>query len=207
MNFLWSGQSCTSTSRLLVHEDIAEAVVESIRDQLSKHVIGNPLDPASQQGTIVNERQYQSILNRIGNAIEDGATVAIGGGRPEHLTSGFFIEPTVLTNVDPYSRIAQEEVFGPVLSVITWKDESEAIEIANSTEYGFTAVIYTNDIKRAHRVARRVEAGLIGINGSPLALFALPLGGFKGSGLGSKESCLDELLSYTQEKVVSVALD
>jgi acyl-CoA reductase-like NAD-dependent aldehyde dehydrogenase len=206
MNFSWSGQSCGSTSRLLVHEDIADAVIAVIQDILSRHVIGNPLDPASGQGTIVSERQYRSVLARIDAAIADGARVVAGGGRPAHLDKGFFIEPTVLVDVDPFSQMGQEEVFGPVLSVIRWTDEKQAIEIANSVRYGLTGIVFTNDIKRAHRVARQMEAGLIGINGSGAQFIGLPVGGFKSSGIG-KELSLDELLSYTQVKAITVMLD
>jgi acyl-CoA reductase-like NAD-dependent aldehyde dehydrogenase len=206
MNFSWSGQSCGSTSRLLVHEDIADAVIAGMKDILSHHVIGNPLDPASGQGAIVSERQYQSILARIATAIADGAHVVVGGGRPAHLDKGFFIEPTVLVDVDPYSQMGQEEVFGPVLTVIRWTDEEQVIEIANSVRYGLTGIVYTNDIKRALRVARQLEAGLIGINGSGAQFIGLPVGGFKSSGIG-KELSLDELLSYTQVKAISVILD
>jgi acyl-CoA reductase-like NAD-dependent aldehyde dehydrogenase len=146
------------------------------------------------------------VLARIDAAIADGARVVAGGGRPAHLDKGFFIEPTVLVDVDPFSQMGQEEVFGPVLSVIRWTDEKQAIEIANSVRYGLTGIVFTNDIKRAHRVARQMEAGLIGINGSGAQFIGLPVGGFKSSGIG-KELSLDELLSYTQVKAITVMLD
>ncbi|WP_176593956.1 aldehyde dehydrogenase family protein [Sphingobium sp. EM0848] len=206
MNVTWSGQSCSSTTRLLVHEDIADIVVATITERLSTHVIGNPLDPHSRQGTIVSERQYHSILGFIERAQQAGARVASGGGRPKGVDTGLFIEPTVLVDVAPDSEVAQEEIFGPVLSVIRWRDEEEAIRIANSVRYGLTGIIYTNDIKRAHRVARKIDAGMIGINGSGAAFLGIPAGGFKASGLGREQS-LDELLSYTQIKVTSVYLD
>jgi acyl-CoA reductase-like NAD-dependent aldehyde dehydrogenase len=203
MNFSWSGQSCGSTSRLLVHEDIADAVISGIQEVLRSHVIGNPLDPASRQGTIVNEAQYKRILARIETAIAEGAHLVAGGGRPAHLDKGLFIAPTVLVDVDPDSQMGQEEVFGPVLSVIRWSDEAEVVRIANSVRYGLTGVVYTNDIKRGHRIARQMDAGLIGINGSGAQFLGLPVGGYKSSGIG-KELSLDELLSYTQVKATTV---
>ena len=206
MNITWSGQSCSSTTRLLVHEDIADAVVAAIVDRLSTHVIGNPLDPRSRQGTIISERQHKNILGYIERAVQAGARIASGGGRPKGIDKGLFIEPTILVDVAPDAEVAQEELFGPVLSVIRWRDEDEAIRIANSVRYGLTGIVYTNDIKRAHRVARKLDAGIVGINGSGAAFLGLPVGGFKDSGIGREQS-LEELLSYTQIKVTSVYLD
>jgi 2-formylbenzoate dehydrogenase len=206
MNFTWSGQSCGSTSRLLVHEDIADATVDAILDRLGKHVVGNPLDPKSDQGSIVTERQYRSIIDYIETAIADGARVVHGGGRPANLETGLFIEPTVLVDVEPDSRIAQEEIFGPVLSVIRWKDPQDAIYIANGVQYGLTGSVYTNDIREAHRVARQLDVGVVWINGAGNHFLGLPFGGFKSSGNGREES-LDELLSYTQIKSTSVFLN
>jgi acyl-CoA reductase-like NAD-dependent aldehyde dehydrogenase len=206
MNFTWSGQSCGSTSRLLVHEDIADATVDAVLDRLGNHVVANPLDPKADQGTLVNERQYQKVLDYIEMAVADGARVVHGGGRPPGLEEGLFIEPTVLLDVDPYSRVAQEEIFGPVLSVIRWKDPRDAIDIANSVQYGLTGSVYTNDIRKAHQVARELEVGVVWINGAGNHFLGLPFGGFKLSGNGREES-LDELLSYTQIKSTSVFLN
>ena len=207
MNFTWSGQSCSSASRLLVHEDIEAEVLATIVKVLESHVIGHPLDPASRQGTIVDERHYNRILGMIERAVAGGARVVTGGGRPDGANeTGLFIAPTVLADVDPYSEIAQEEIFGPVLCVIRWRDEDEALKIANSVRFGLTGIVYTNDIKRAHRIARRMQAGMVGINGSGAAFMGIPAGGIKASGIG-REQCLDELLSYTQIKVTSVYLD
>jgi acyl-CoA reductase-like NAD-dependent aldehyde dehydrogenase len=205
MNFTWSGQSCGSTSRLLVHEDIADATVDAVLERLGKHVVGNPLDPNSDQGTIATERQYRNIIDYIETAIADGARVVHGGGRPANLDTGLYIEPTVLVDVDPYSRIAQEEIFGPVLSVIRWKDPQDAINIANSVRYGLTGSIYTNDIREAHRVARQLDAGVVWINGAGNHFMGLPFGGVKSSG-NAREESLDELLSYTQIKSTTVFL-
>jgi len=206
MNFTWSGQSCGSTSRLLVHEDIADATVDAVLDRLGNHVVANPLDPKADQGTLVNERQYQKVLDYIEMAVAEGARVVHGGGRPPGLEEGLFIEPTVLLDVDPCSRVAQEEIFGPVLSVIRWKDPRDAIDIANSVQYGLTGSVYTNDIRKAHQVARQLEVGVVWINGAGNHFLGLPFGGFKLSGNGREES-LDELLSYTQIKSTTVFLN
>ena len=139
-------------------------------------------------------------------SVQAGARIASGGGRPKGIDKGLFIEPTILVDVAPDAEVAQEELFGPVLSVIRWRDEDEAIRIANSVRYGLTGIVYTNDIKRAHRVARKLDAGIVGINGSGAAFLGLPVGGFKDSGIGREQS-LEELLSYTQIKVTSVYLD
>ena len=205
MNFSWSGQSCGSTSRLLVHEDIADAVVEALVEQLRDHAVGNPLDPASMQGTVVNSQQYGKIIDYLEVARAEGARSVTGGGRPAHHSVGLFVEPTILVDVTPGSRIAQEEIFGPVLSVIRWSEEDEAIRIANGVRYGLTASVYTNDIRRAHRMARALDAGYVWINGTGAHYLGLPYGGFKSSGLG-REECLEELLSYTQVKAVNVLL-
>lgn len=206
MNFTWSGQSCSSTSRLLVHEDIEAETVDAMVKGLENRGIGNPLDPRSRQGSIVSERQYNRILGFIDRAVAAGARIATGGTRPSEIDDGYFILPTVLVDVKSDAEVAQEEIFGPVLSVIRWKDESEAIDIANSVRYGLTGIVYTNDLKTGHRMARAIESGMVGINGSGASFMGIPAGGIKASGIG-REQCLDELLSYTQIKVTSVHLD
>jgi 2-formylbenzoate dehydrogenase len=168
-------------------------------------VIGNPLDPSSDQGTIVSARQHGRILDLIDTALAEGARAVVGGGRPDHLSQGLFVAPTVLVDVAPDSTIAQQEVFGPVLSVIPWRDEEQAIATANSVRYGLTASVYTNDLRRAHRVVRELDAGYVWVNGASAHFMGMPYGGFKASGIGREES-LDELLSYTQVKAVNVML-
>ena len=139
--------------------------------------------------------------------IADGATLLAGGKRPEGemFQKGYWLEPTVFGNVTSNMRIAQEEIFGPILSVMRWKTEEEAFEIANSTEYGLTASIWTNDIKAAMRAARMVKSGYIWINNNSAHYYGMPFGGFKNSGLGREEG-LDELLSYTENKSIHIKL-
>lgn len=205
MNFTWSGQSCGSTSRLLVHESIAEDVLKEIAALLSRHTIGSPLDPEKDQGPLVSRAQYEKVLRFIAGAVEQGAVVVAGGGRPDSQPTGYFIEPTVLDRVDPASTVATEEIFGPVLSVIRWTDKDNPVAIANSVRFGLTGSIYTNDLRQAHRAARQLETGTVWINHAGPHYLGMPFGGFKASGLGREES-LDELLSYTQLKSINIVV-
>jgi acyl-CoA reductase-like NAD-dependent aldehyde dehydrogenase len=129
----------------------------------------------------------------------------VGGGRPENAARGLFISPTLLDDVQPHHRVANEEIFGPVVSVLRWSDEAEAIALANSVPYGLTGSVFTNDIRRAHRVSRALETGFVWINGAGPHYLGLPYGGWKNSGVGSEEA-IEELMSYSQNKSVTVML-
>lgn len=203
MNFTWSGQSCGSTSRLLVHESIADDVVAGIVQLLDKHKVGSPLDPEVNQGPLVSRAQYDKVVHYIAAGVEKGAVVAAGGGRPEGLREGNFIEPTILDRVDATWSVATEEIFGPVLSVIRWNDDDDPVAIANSVRYGLTGSVYTRDVSRALRVAQALESGYVWVNDTGHHFLGMPFGGFKASGLGREES-IDELLSYTQEKSINI---
>src|SRR5262245_52465908 len=208
MNFARSsGQSCGSTSRLLLHESMADEVIDHVVLRMAAIRVGSPLDPATEMGTMASRAQYDKALAYIGVATGEGAQLLAGGGRPAGLEHerGLFVAPTLLGGVRPDMRIAREEVFGPVLCVMTWKDEDEAIEIANGVAYGLTGSVWTNDIRRAHRVASALDAGYLWVNGSSTHFPGVPFGGVKLSGVGREES-LDELLSYTQLKTVNIML-
>jgi acyl-CoA reductase-like NAD-dependent aldehyde dehydrogenase len=202
MNFTWAGQSCGSTSRLLVHDSFAADVLDEIRRLLAGLTVSSPLDPASQMGTVISRHHYERILGVIEDARNEGAEVVTGGTRPANLDRGYFIEPTVLA-VGRDARVAREEVFGPVMSVLRWKDEDDAVALANSVDYGLTAAVWTNDVRRAHRVASELEAGFVWINGSSRHFPGVPFGGVKNSGIGREES-VEELLSYTTVKSINV---
>ena len=206
MNFARSaGQSCGSTSRLLLHESVADEIVPRVAARMAAIRIGSPLDPGTEMGTMASRAQYDKTLRYIGIARDEGAQVLAGGGPPAGLAGepGLFVAPTLLGGVRPDMRVAREEVFGPVLSVLTWKSEEEAIQIANAVDYGLTASVWTNDIRTAHRVAAALDAGYLWINGSSRHFAGVPFGGVKLSGVGREES-VEELLSYTQLKTLNV---
>ncbi|WP_107656409.1 aldehyde dehydrogenase family protein [Nocardia suismassiliense] len=203
MNFTWSGQSCGSNSRLLVHESIAEEITRLVVAEVEARTVGSPFDEDCQQGPLVSQRQLDRALHYVRTAQDEGATVLTGGVRPDGLARGYYLRPTVLGGVTPESTIAREEVFGPVLSILTFRSEDEAVEIANSVEYGLTASVWTSDVSRAHRVIGALEAGFTWINGASRHFPNVPFGGYKSSGIGREES-LEELLSYTQTKAVNV---
>ena len=176
-------------------------LVEALDEALP---VGPPWLERYEVGPIVSERQYEKVLAYIASARDEGADLLTGGGTPssELLKNGFFVAPTVFDGVTPEMRIAREEIFGPVMSVMPWDDEDAMIATVNALDYGLTAAIVTNDLARAMETAERVEAGYVWINSSGRYLGA-PYGGWKHSGLGEEE-CFDELLSYTQIKNVNM---
>ncbi len=207
MNFTWTaGQSCGSTSRLLVHESVADQVTARVAELVSAITVGHPLDSDAQMGPVVSQAQYDKSVHAISEGVKEGARIVAGGGRPAGVGGeGWFLQPTVLADVRPGTFVEQNEIFGPVLSVVTFSSEEEAVTIANGVEYGLTATIWTSDITRAHRVARLVEAGYILVNGGSRHYWGLPFGGVKASGVGREES-LDELLSYAEVKTTTIVL-
>jgi betaine-aldehyde dehydrogenase len=207
MNFAWQGQSCGSTSRLLLHESLYKPVLDRIVERVAALRLGDPLDPQSQMGPINSKRQYERVQSMVQSGVTEGARLMTGGKRPAggDFKRGYWIEPTVFGDVDRGMRIAREEIFGPVLSVFKWKDEQEAYDLANATEYGLTASIWTNDLKTAFRAARAVKSGYIWVNGASGHFYGTPFGGMKSSGLGREEGS-DELLSYTENKTIHLML-
>jgi len=204
MNMNRQGQSCSSTSRVLVHESLHDAVAGELAKAAAAIPIGLPWLDGAEMGPIVSQQQYDRILRYIGYGHEDGAKLLTGGEKPgdPDLKNGFFIQPTVFDGVTPDMRIGSEEIFGPVMSIMTWSDYDEMIEIANGLMYGLTASIITNDFKLAMRTAERVEAGYVWVNSSGRYLGA-PYGGWKQSGIG-KEETFEELLSYTRVKNINM---
>ena len=204
MNMNRQGQSCSSTSRVFVHKNIHKEVIEELKILVEKLPVGLPWIESSEVGPIVSKRQYDKIMDFITSAGQEGATLVTGGCSPndELLSNGFFIQPTVFSNVKPEMRIAREEIFGPVMSVFGWNDYDNLLSIVNGLEYGLTAMIVTNNMKQAMETSERVEAGYIWINSNGRYLGA-PYGGWKASGIGQEE-CFEELLSYTRIKNINM---
>jgi len=207
MNFSWSGQSCGSTSRLMLHESIYDDVIARIEAAVSAIKVGDPLDVNSGMGPVNSARHYQHVMNLIEAGKQEGARLVTGGSRPEGeaFKRGYWVRPTVFADVTMDMRIGREEVFGPVLSILKWRTADEAIEMANCLDMGLTAAIWTNDIRLALDTARRVESGLVWINGTGRHYMGTGFAGWKNSGLG-REECLEEVLSYTQSKSIHIIL-
>jgi 2-formylbenzoate dehydrogenase len=204
MNFAWSeGQSCGSTSRVLLHASVADDVLAKVIERVAAIRIGSPVDPDTQMGPLASRAQYEKSRRYIDIATAEGAELVHGGRRPDGFDRGYYLQPTVFTGVRPDMRIAQEEVFGPVMSVLTYSDLDEAVTIANGVDYGLTASIWTRDVSTALSLVDRLEAGYVWVNGSSRHFWGMPFGGTKSSGIG-REECVEELISYTELKAVNV---
>ncbi|MFC5385318.1 betaine-aldehyde dehydrogenase [Aquamicrobium segne] len=204
-NFYSTGQICSNSTRVFVQKDLHERFVTRLVERTKKIRIGDPLDPDTQMGPLVNKSQHEKVLSYIEIGKQEGATLACGGNAPslQGFEGGFFVEPTVFTNVTDAMRIAREEIFGPVMSVLSFEDESEAIARANDTDYGLAAGVFTRDMARAHRVIGQLQAGTCWINTYNLTPVELPFGGSKQSGIG-RENSLAALGHYSQLKSVYV---
>jgi betaine-aldehyde dehydrogenase len=200
-----TGQSCGSTSRLFVHDDVRGPFLDALVQRLSELRIGDPMDEATEVGPLSFRAHHERVVSYVASGRREGATLLHGGDRPAHLPRGFFLEPTLFADVDDGMTIAREEIFGPVMSVLSWRDWDDMVARANATRLGLTANVWTNDINAAVRTARALEAGYVYVNGSGRRPGGMPFGGWKNSGLG-QENGLEELLSYTREKVVTVTL-
>jgi betaine-aldehyde dehydrogenase len=200
-----TGQSCGSTSRLFVHDDVRGPFLDALVQRLSELRIGDPMDEATEVGPLSFRAHHERVTAYVESGRREGATLLHGGARPAHLDRGFFLEPTLFADVDDGMTIAREEIFGPVMSVLSWRDWDDMVARANGTKLGLTANVWTNDVTAAVRTARALEAGYVYVNGSGRRPGGMPFGGWKNSGLG-QENGLEELLSYTREKVVTVTL-
>lgn len=205
--FVASGQTCVQGARLLVHRSIHDRVVEELVRRSAAIRLGDPKDPKTQMGPLVSARQREIIESYVAIGMEEGAALAAGGRRPggSEFDAGFYYLPTVFTGVTPRMRIAQEEIFGPVVCVIPFDTEEEAVSIANDIEFGLAASVWTRDIGRAHRVAHRLQCGVVWINDHHRIDPASPWGGFKHSGIG-RENGLVAYDEYTQIQSVVVNL-
>jgi acyl-CoA reductase-like NAD-dependent aldehyde dehydrogenase len=198
-----TGQSCVAGSRAFLHVDIYEEILKIIVDRVSKIKVGDPMLDDTEMGPLATETQLKNVEKYVSLGKEEGGKLIMGGKKPEYLHEGFYYEPTIFEHSNNDSRITKEEIFGPVLSVIPFKTEEEVIELANSTDYGLAAGIWVSDIAKAHRVAKKIRAGIVWINTyrsvSPIA----PIGGSGLSGYG-REGGIEAIYEYTQTKTVWV---
>jgi acyl-CoA reductase-like NAD-dependent aldehyde dehydrogenase len=196
---------CSAGSRLIVEEKIKDQMLERIAAVAAKLQPGDPLDPGTKLGAIVDEIQMKRVLEYIDAGKNEGARVALGGKRVRQDSGGFFVEPTVFDAVQPQMRIATEEIFGPVLATISFRTPEEAVHIANNVIYGLAAAVWTRDITVAHRTARALRAGTVYVNCYDADDITVPFGGFKQSGIGRDKS-LHAFDKYTELKTTWVDL-
>ncbi|WP_101757858.1 aldehyde dehydrogenase [Oceanicoccus sp. KOV_DT_Chl] len=199
------GEVCTAGSRLLVEDSIADDFIAKVRTAMAAWQPGNPLDPATNVGAIVDEAQLQRVMSYIDKGIEQGANKSVGGKRITAVAGGFYIEPTLFDGVQSAMAIAQEEIFGPVLSVIRFSDEADALRIANDSIFGLAAAVWTSDLSRAHRFARGLKAGSVWVNQYDGGDMTAPFGGFKQSGNGRDKS-LHAFDKYSELKATWIKL-
>ena len=196
-----SGQSCNAPTRMLVEKTIYDDAIERLKKYASEFKVDDPNKEGEHIGPVISEVQFDKIQGLIQKGIDEGAKLIAGGtGKPEGLKAGYYVKPTVFADVKNNMEIAQTEIFGPVLSVIPFETEEEAISIANDTTYGLTNYIQTQDQNKVHRVARKLRSGMVDVNGAGIAVDA-PFGGFKHSGIG-REAGQDGLLEFLEVKSV-----
>ncbi|OUC94934.1 aldehyde dehydrogenase [Streptomyces swartbergensis] len=203
--FFNQGEMCTAPSRLLVHSSIAEQVTDAVVRRARELKVGDPLDPATEMGALVSEAHAERVLDHIATGRAEGARLRTGGDRTLTATGGSFLQPTVFDRVDPGMRLAREEIFGPVLSVLTFDDLDEAVRLANATEYGLAAGLWTSDLSTAHQVSRALKAGTVWVNCYEEGDLTVPFGGMKQSGNGRDKSA-HALEKYTELKTTWIQL-
>jgi (Z)-2-((N-methylformamido)methylene)-5-hydroxybutyrolactone dehydrogenase len=202
--FDYTGQACTLGSRVLVHEDIYQKFLNRFKERVEKITVGDPLEKVD-IGPHANKQQLEKTLKYIDIGKEEGATLVAGGNRPD-MNKGYYVNPTVFADVKPDMRIAQEEIFGPVVSVISFSTEQEAIDIANNVSYGLSAGVWTSDLSRGHRMAKELRSGTVWLNSFRYVRWAAPYGGYKASGWG-RENGMEAIKEVTQVKTVIIDLN
>jgi acyl-CoA reductase-like NAD-dependent aldehyde dehydrogenase len=206
--FTNAGQMCWAGSRLLAESSIAQRLVDTVVEGAKGMKLGNGLEPETKMGPLVARSQRETVAGYVAVGVDEGAKILTGGKAAEadELASGYFYEPTVLGDASPEMRVSREEIFGPVLTVSTFETQDEAVRMANDVEYGLWAGVWTRDIRRAHRVAGSLEAGIISINEEPVTFPQTPFGGFKRSG-NSSEQGMEAIFTYVRVKNVMVNLE
>jgi betaine-aldehyde dehydrogenase len=208
MNYTWCGQSCMSMSRLFLHEKVYDEVLSGVVEAASRIRPGLPQDEKTKMGSLVSKQQYDKVMSYIALGQKEGGKLMLGGKRPDdkELANGNFVEPTIFAGITQDMRIANEEIFGPVQSVIKWSDEDKMIEQVNRVEYGLTSSIYTNDLNTALRTSNRIDVGYIWINAFTGPAIGTPYGGIKQSGYG-RNKVLDEMRSNMHIKNINITLE
>ncbi|MFF3372169.1 5-carboxymethyl-2-hydroxymuconate semialdehyde dehydrogenase [Streptomyces sp. NPDC002680] len=202
--FSLNGERCTAGSRVLVERRLYDEFTRRLAERAAKVRVGHPSDPATEVGALVHPEHYARVLDYVETGRKE-ARLAAGGTRPDHLPEGNYLQPTVFADVPRDARIFQEEIFGPVVAVAPFDDETEAVELANATRYGLAAYVWTSDLKRGHRIAHAVESGMVWINSHNVRDLRTPFGGVKASGVG-REGGAHSIDFYTEAKIVHVAL-
>src|SRR3954454_2255 len=200
------GENCSAASRLIVHRDVKDRVVEAVTAELRGWPVGDPQDPATRIGALINRGHMERVLRYVDIGRREGARLVTGGERILEETGGYFVPPTIFDNVRNDMTIAREEIFGPVLSVIEFESEAEAVALANDTPYGLAASLYTDDLNVAHRVARELKAGVVGVNAYSEGDMTTPFGGYKQSGFGGHDKSLHAHEQYTETKTIWIQL-
>ena len=200
-----AGQGCAMLTRTLVHESRYDEAVALAEAAMATVTYGDPTDPGNIMGPVVSARQRERVLGYIQTGIDEGARLVCGGGRPAHLDKGYFVEPTLFADVDNSMRIAREEIFGPVLVIIPFRDEEDAVRIANDSEYGLSGAVTSASEERALAVARRIRSGTVSVNGGVYYSAASPFGGYKASGLG-RQNGVEGFEQYLETKTIAGGL-